>query len=490
VLRYRTPSTIHRPAACRPARRPLWAAALVLAAILAIPTSASAQAEDLPPDTAITGTPANPSGERHANFGFTGSDDITPAVDLGFECRLDSQDEAAWLECTSPQLYSNLTVGQHSFEVRAIDEEENIDPTPALYTWTIVPPRTCQEANATAAAEADSWIDEHSPLDNKGDDSVLKIQSKAPSENFRGLVRFALPSDAPAGCVVESATLRLYSSSSETDRTLQALQLASGWAENDVTWGNQPATTGPAALATSGFGYREWNVTSQVQAMYAGANHGFLIRDASEDGPGAEQQLFSREKGESPPELVVCFAQCGSPPAPPGPPPPGPGPPGPTPPGPSPVAPGPALGPPGPAFGPPGPALLQPPLSAAQLRAAALRGDLQAAAATLRELGILLLLYRGGANIRNVDALAPGTVRIDAVLRVRGKGRAARRVVVLDGGRRFARAGKGVLRLELTKKGRRLLTGRRSVRLTLRGGFTGRGGQSLRAPSLTVTLPF
>jgi hypothetical protein len=486
VLRYRTPSNIHPPAACRPARRPLWAAALALTAVLALPAAASAQAGDLlPPETTILGTPANPSGERHASFSFTGSDDTTPAVDLGFECRLDSQDEADWLECLSPQFYSNLTTGQHSFEVRAIDEEENIDPTPALYTWTIRPPETCQEANATAAADADSWIDEHSPLDNNGDDSVLKIQSKAPSENFRGLVRFGLPSDAPPGCVVESAKLRLYSSSSETDRTLQALQLASAWGEHAVTWGNQPATSGPPALTSSGFGYREWNVTSQVQAMYAGANHGFLIRDASEDGPGAEQQLFSREKGESPPELVVCFAQCGSPPAPPGP-----TPPGPTPPGSAPAPPGPAVVPPGSALVPPGPALLGPPLSAAQLRAAALRGDLQTAAATLRELGILLLLYRGGANIRNVDALAPGTVRIDAVLRVRGKARAARRVVVLYGGRRFVRAGKGVLRLELTKKGRRLLTGKRSVRLTLRGGFTARGGQSVRAPSLTVTLPF
>jgi hypothetical protein len=41
--------------------------------------------------------------------------------------------------------------------------------------------------------------------------------------------------------------------------------------------------------------------------MYAGPNHGFLIRDAAE-GQDAEQQFHSREKGENAPQLVVRFA--------------------------------------------------------------------------------------------------------------------------------------------------------------------------------------
>lgn len=41
--------------------------------------------------------------------------------------------------------------------------------------------------------------------------------------------------------------------------------------------------------------------------MYApSANHGFLIRDASE-GNDAEQQFQAREKGENVPQLVVRF---------------------------------------------------------------------------------------------------------------------------------------------------------------------------------------
>jgi hypothetical protein len=75
-----------------------------------------------------------------------------------------------------------------------------------------------------------------------------------------------------------------------------------------VTWSNQPATTGAAATAASASGWVEWPVTGQVQGMYAGANYGFLIRDAIEEGVAMEQGFHSREKGtDNPPELVVQF---------------------------------------------------------------------------------------------------------------------------------------------------------------------------------------
>jgi large repetitive protein len=58
----------------------------------------------------------------------------------------------------------------------------------------------------------------------------------------------------------------------------------------------------------SGSGYREWTVTSQVQGMYTGANHGFLVRDATENGGGLDQVFHSREKGTgNPPRLVITF---------------------------------------------------------------------------------------------------------------------------------------------------------------------------------------
>jgi hypothetical protein len=131
------------------------------------------------------------------------------------------------------------------------------------------------------------------------------------NSNLRGLVRFNLPA-LPQGCSVESATLRLYASSAAGGRTLQVVRLNGSWTEGGVTWQNQPATTGSAATTSSGTGYRDWNVAGQVQAMYTGANNGFLVRDASEN-QDAEQQFHSREKSDNRPLLVLEFGG-GSPP--------------------------------------------------------------------------------------------------------------------------------------------------------------------------------
>ncbi len=88
------------------------------------------------PDTNITDQPDDPSNSANASFGFT-------ATETGstFECRLDG---GTFGPCTSPQAYTGLADGEHTFEVRAIGPVGNTDPTPASYTWTIdtVPPNT------------------------------------------------------------------------------------------------------------------------------------------------------------------------------------------------------------------------------------------------------------------------------------------------------------------------------------------------------------
>jgi hypothetical protein len=157
----------------------------------------------------------------------------------------------------------------------------------------------------TLSSSADAWVDQGSPSSNKGSDSILKVMSKS-SNNLRALVQFNLPT-APQGCVVQSATLRMYAASWKTGRTLHALQINAPWTENGVTWNNQPATAGPAATTSSGSGWREWNVASVVQSMYdSGLNYGFLIRDETENND-AEQQFHGREKGENIPQLVITF---------------------------------------------------------------------------------------------------------------------------------------------------------------------------------------
>lgn len=97
-------------------------------------------AETTPPDTSITSA-RDGSGTVLANDGvtlsasltlsFTGTDNVGLSR---FECQLDG---AGFNDCTSPLAYNALALGRHTFEVRAVDTSNNVDATPAGYTWTI-----------------------------------------------------------------------------------------------------------------------------------------------------------------------------------------------------------------------------------------------------------------------------------------------------------------------------------------------------------------
>ena len=90
-----------------------------------------------PPNTTIFSGPANPTTKTTATFTFAGSDNATPGTSLTYECRLDDDDEDDFEPCVSPVTYTGLDDEAHTFEVRAIDLAGNVDPTPAVYTWTI-----------------------------------------------------------------------------------------------------------------------------------------------------------------------------------------------------------------------------------------------------------------------------------------------------------------------------------------------------------------
>ena len=92
----------------------------------------------VPPDTFILNAPEPTTDSTSTFFTFNASEEAT------FECSLDSEPFA---ECESPVFYPDidlgtppLTVGPHTFEVRATDSEGNIDASPAIHRWTVVLP--------------------------------------------------------------------------------------------------------------------------------------------------------------------------------------------------------------------------------------------------------------------------------------------------------------------------------------------------------------
>ena len=95
------------------------------------------------PQTTITGGPTA-TNDPTPTFTFSSSEPGST-----FECKLDS---GAYSACGSPKTTAQLTDGRHTFYVRATDSAENVDPTPALRTFTVdtVPPQTTITGGPTA----------------------------------------------------------------------------------------------------------------------------------------------------------------------------------------------------------------------------------------------------------------------------------------------------------------------------------------------------
>jgi hypothetical protein len=97
------------------------------------PASHTWTVDTTPPSTSLTSKPPNPDNDDTPTFEFTGNDGSGTGVD-GFECQVDG---SGWSSCSSPYTTAALSDGDHTFEVRAVDEVDNRDPTPASHTWTV-----------------------------------------------------------------------------------------------------------------------------------------------------------------------------------------------------------------------------------------------------------------------------------------------------------------------------------------------------------------
>jgi large repetitive protein len=114
-------------------------------------------ADTRPPATRLAGTVPAITNARSASFAFS-----APKAGTTFECRLDA---AAWAACASPQTYSSVPDGAHTFSVRARDRYGILDPAPPARTWTVdtVAPETRALAILPSAVQPTATVTFSSP---------------------------------------------------------------------------------------------------------------------------------------------------------------------------------------------------------------------------------------------------------------------------------------------------------------------------------------
>jgi hypothetical protein len=114
------------------------------------PASRTWTVDTINPDTFINSGPGGPTASTSATFAF-----ISNEPGASFECSLDG---ASFSTCMSGQSYSSLSQGSHTFQVRARDAANNLDPTPANRSWTVdtVAPTTTLNSNPPLATSSTS----------------------------------------------------------------------------------------------------------------------------------------------------------------------------------------------------------------------------------------------------------------------------------------------------------------------------------------------
>jgi hypothetical protein len=84
------------------------------------------------PDTSLRAKPAKRTHDRTPTFRFSSSDDSA-----SFQCKVDGK---AFRACRSPFTAKRLGFGKHTFRVRARDQSGDVDPSPAVFRFTVLGP--------------------------------------------------------------------------------------------------------------------------------------------------------------------------------------------------------------------------------------------------------------------------------------------------------------------------------------------------------------
>lgn len=158
----------------------------------------------------------------------------------------------------------------------------------------------------------DSWVKENDAGTNFGTDTKLQVKNNLGYKQ-RSYVWFNL-SSLPDEIVVVYANFSLYyydwSVNNPNGRWYSANRITEDWNETDITWNNQPASTGvnkSLGYVPLSFGWMSWDITNITQEWADGtSNYGLVIRDIRENLDAAHvSRFYSREYNGLDPRLEI-----------------------------------------------------------------------------------------------------------------------------------------------------------------------------------------
>lgn len=108
------------------------------------PATVAITTDTTPPTVQLTSAPPALTASASATFTFSSNEPGT------FKCSLDG---SAYVACPTPNTYSTLGDGPHSFSVKAVDAVGNESLTPATHTWTVDTTKPVVSFTSTPATE-------------------------------------------------------------------------------------------------------------------------------------------------------------------------------------------------------------------------------------------------------------------------------------------------------------------------------------------------
>ena len=266
------------------------------------------------PETQIDSSPQALANSAAASFSFSGTDTGGSGV-ASFQCRIDSAEAAAWAACSSPKSYSGLADGGHKFEVRAIDQAGNTDPTPASFSWTVdtAAPSTAINSNPPALTNSAAASFSFSGTDTGGS-GVASFQCRIDSTEAAAWAACSSPKSYSAladGC--HKFEVRAIDQAGNTDATpasftwtvdttppVVSIDSGPSGLTNDstptFTFSSEPSLSYECSLdtGTPSFGPCSGDGTHTASSPLADGPHTFRVRTADPAGnPGSANQSFT-----------------------------------------------------------------------------------------------------------------------------------------------------------------------------------------------------